>query len=101
MYIRPISWEDPLEEMATRSSILVWETAWREEPTVHLEHLKVLSSHSVGAYLEELGVREFKYIVGLELVVLREERGWGWGTRDLRQHVMACVTLVSRMVNYV
>ena len=35
MYIRPISWEDPLEEMATHSSILVWETAWREEPTVH------------------------------------------------------------------
>ena len=34
MCIRPISWEDPLEEMATHSSILVWETPWIEEPTV-------------------------------------------------------------------
>ena len=28
-----LSWEDPLEkEMATHSSILVWEISWTEEP---------------------------------------------------------------------
>ena len=29
----PLGWEDPLEkEMATHSSILVWEIPWTEEP---------------------------------------------------------------------
>ena len=31
--IRSLGWEDPLEEdMATHSSILVWEIPWTEEP---------------------------------------------------------------------
>ena len=30
---RSLGWEDPLEEeMATHSSILVWEISWTEEP---------------------------------------------------------------------
>ena len=33
MQVRYVDWEDPLEkEMATRSSILVWEISWMEEP---------------------------------------------------------------------
>ena len=32
-WIRSLGWEDPLEkEMATHSSILVWEIPWTEEP---------------------------------------------------------------------
>ena len=32
--IRPLGWEDTLEEeMATHSSILAWETTWTEEPS--------------------------------------------------------------------
>ena len=31
--IRPLDWEDPLEEeMAAHSSILAWEIPWTEEP---------------------------------------------------------------------
>ena len=31
--VQSLGWEDPLEkEMATRSSILAWEIAWREKP---------------------------------------------------------------------
>ena len=31
--VQSFDWEDPLEmEMATRSSILAWETPWTEEP---------------------------------------------------------------------
>ena len=31
--VQPLSWEDPLEkEMATHSSILIWEIPWTEEP---------------------------------------------------------------------
>ena len=34
-----LGWEDPLEEMATSSSIIAWENPWTEEPgrlhTVH------------------------------------------------------------------
>ena len=31
--IQSLGWEDPLEEeMATHSSILVWEILWKEEP---------------------------------------------------------------------
>ena len=34
MWVRSLSWEDPLEEkMATHSSILVWEIPWTEEPS--------------------------------------------------------------------
>ena len=33
MWVRSLGWEDPLEkEMATHSSILIWEIPWREEP---------------------------------------------------------------------
>ena len=32
-WVRPLGWEDPLEEgMATHSSILAWEIPWTEEP---------------------------------------------------------------------
>jgi len=32
-WVRSLGWEDPLEkEMATHSSILVWELPWTEEP---------------------------------------------------------------------
>ena len=32
-WVRILGWEDPLEkEMATHSSILVWEIPWTEEP---------------------------------------------------------------------
>ena len=31
--VQSLGWEDPLEkEMATHSSILVWEIPWKEEP---------------------------------------------------------------------
>ena len=29
---RSLSWEDPLKELATDSSILAWEIPWTEEP---------------------------------------------------------------------
>ena len=33
MWVPSLGWEDPLEEeMATYSSILVWEIPWTEEP---------------------------------------------------------------------
>ena len=33
IWVRSLGWEDPLEkEMATHSSILVWEIPWTEEP---------------------------------------------------------------------
>ena len=33
MWVRPLGWEDPLEEgMATHSSILAWKIPWTEEP---------------------------------------------------------------------
>ena len=32
-WVQSLGWEDPLEkEMATHSSILVWEIPWTEEP---------------------------------------------------------------------
>ena len=32
-WVRPLSWEDALEEeMATHSSILAWDIPWAEEP---------------------------------------------------------------------
>ena len=32
-WVRPLVWEDPLEEgMATHSSILAWRIPWTEEP---------------------------------------------------------------------
>ena len=30
--VRSLGWEDPLEDMATHSSILVWRIPWTEEP---------------------------------------------------------------------
>lgn len=47
------------------------------------------------------GVEVFKYLVGLEPVVLGEERGWDWGKGGLGQHVMTYVTHVSHIVNYI
>ena len=32
MRVQSLRWEDPLEGMATRSSILAWEISWTEEP---------------------------------------------------------------------
>ena len=32
MWVQFLGWEDTLEEMATHSSILAWETPWTEEP---------------------------------------------------------------------
>ena len=33
-WVQSLGWEDPLEkEMATHSSILVWEILWTEEPS--------------------------------------------------------------------
>ena len=33
MWVRPLAWEDALEEeMATHSSVLAWEISWTEEP---------------------------------------------------------------------
>ena len=33
MWVRSLSWEDPLEEvMATLSSVLAWKIPWTEEP---------------------------------------------------------------------
>ena len=33
MWVRPLGWEDPLEEgMATHSNILAWRIPWTEEP---------------------------------------------------------------------
>ena len=41
-WVRPLGWEDPLEEgTATQSSILAWRFRWTEEPgwaTVHGSH---------------------------------------------------------------
>ena len=33
MQVRSLGQEDPLEEMATHSSILAWEIPWTEEPS--------------------------------------------------------------------
>ena len=30
--VQPLSWEDPLEDMATHSSLLTWRIPWTEEP---------------------------------------------------------------------
>ena len=36
MWVRSLSWEDPLKKgMATHSSILAWRTPWTGEPGVH------------------------------------------------------------------
>ena len=43
--VRSLSWEDPLEkELATRSSIPVWEIPWTEEP----DQLQSMRLHRVG-----------------------------------------------------
>ena len=39
-----LGWEDPLEEMATYSSILAWRVPWTEEPG----GLRFMGSQSVG-----------------------------------------------------
>ena len=30
--VKSLSWEDPLEDMATHSSIFAWKIPWTEEP---------------------------------------------------------------------
>ena len=35
MWVPSLSQEDPLEEMATHSSILTWEIPWTEEPSAY------------------------------------------------------------------
>ena len=42
--VRSLSWEDPLKEMATHSSILAWRIPWREEPC----RLQSMGSQRVG-----------------------------------------------------
>ena len=32
MQVRSLGWEDPLEEMAARSSVLAWKILWTEDP---------------------------------------------------------------------
>ena len=45
MWVRPLGWEDPLEEeMATHSSILAWKIPCTEDPG----GLQALGSHRVG-----------------------------------------------------
>ena len=45
MQVQSLGWEDPLEnEMSTHSSILAWETPWREEPG----GLQTMGSQRVG-----------------------------------------------------
>ena len=37
-WVRPLGWEDPLEEgMAIHSSVLAWEIPWTEGPWGHKE----------------------------------------------------------------
>ena len=44
-WVRPLGWEDPLEEgMATHSSILAWEIPWTGEPG----ELQSMGSQRVG-----------------------------------------------------
>ena len=31
-WVRSLGWDDPLEKMATHSSILAWQTPWTEDP---------------------------------------------------------------------
>jgi len=31
-WVQSLGWEDPLDGMATHSSILAWKTPWTEEP---------------------------------------------------------------------
>ena len=47
-WVQSLSWEDPLEEeMATLSSILVWEIPWTEEPDgLHAVHRVAKESDS-------------------------------------------------------
>ena len=44
MWVRSLGWEDPLEEMATHSSILAWEILQTEEPG----RLQSMGSQRVG-----------------------------------------------------
>ena len=44
-WVRPLDWEDPLEEgMATHSSILAWRIPWTKEPS----GLQSMGSQRVG-----------------------------------------------------
>ena len=50
-WVRPLGWEDPLEEgMATHSSILVWRIPWTEEPG----GLQFIGSQRVGLAWSDL-----------------------------------------------
>ena len=51
-WVPSLGWEDPLEkEMATHSSILVWEIPWTEEPS----RLQSMGSERVG---HDLGTKQ-------------------------------------------
>ena len=51
MGVRSLGWEDPLEGIATHSSILVWRTPWAEEPgglqSVGFQSQTPLSTHTL------------------------------------------------------
>ena len=48
-WVRPLSWEDPLEEkVVTHSRILTWEISWTEEPGGS----PIMGSQKVGHDLE-------------------------------------------------
>ena len=51
MQVRPLGWEDPLEEgMATHSSVLAWRISWTEEPG----WLQFIGSQRVRHYWSDL-----------------------------------------------
>ena len=62
-----LGWEDPLEkEMATHSSILVWEIPWTEEPS----RLQSMGSKRVGqtwfshgVSKSQIGLRDFAFVL--------------------------------------
>ena len=61
MWVRSLSWEDPQEkEIATHSSILVWEIPWTEEPVglQSLESQKSWKQFSDQAIRRSLGMKK-------------------------------------------
>ena len=53
--VRPLNWEDPLEEgMSTHSSILAWRIPWTEEPG----GLQSMGSQKVKTWLKRLSTHE-------------------------------------------
>ena len=60
MQVRPLGWEDPLEEgMAAHASILAWRIPWTEEPgglqsmgSQRVGHNRSDATHSIGTTKE-------------------------------------------------